>query len=136
MMMQVDGGCHCGAITYKATVDPTKVSVCHCNDCQITAGSAFTVNVPVESGSLEIAKGTLAVYIKKTAASGRHRAHAFCPTCATRIYSGSVNVDPPQFTLRAGTIRQRRELTPRKQIWCSAALDWATVDGVPCFADQ
>ncbi|CCV10081.1 hypothetical protein MESS4_120202 [Mesorhizobium sp. STM 4661] len=26
--MKVDGGCHCGAITYEAEVDPEKVSIC------------------------------------------------------------------------------------------------------------
>jgi hypothetical protein len=134
--MKVDGSCHCGAITYEAEVDPAKVTVCHCNDCQITAGSAYTFNVPANTGTFRLTKGTPAVYIKKTAASGRHRAHGFCPACATRIYSGSVNVEPPQVTLRAGPLRQRRALAPKRQIWCSAALDWAKVDGIDSIAEQ
>ena len=32
--MKIDGGCHCGAITYEAEVDPEKTSICHCTDCQ------------------------------------------------------------------------------------------------------
>lgn len=27
--MKIDGGCHCGAITYEAEVDPEKTSICH-----------------------------------------------------------------------------------------------------------
>ncbi|MGE4063581.1 MAG: GFA family protein [Rhodospirillaceae bacterium] len=134
--MKVDGSCHCGAITYTAEVDPAAVSLCHCNDCQITAGSAFSFNVRTVDGKVNFTTGLPTIYIKKTAASGRHRAHAFCPVCATRIYSGSVEPAPPQITLRAGALRQRRELKPKRQVWCSAALDWATVDGPECVAEQ
>ena len=29
-VMQIDGQCHCGKITYEAEIDPEAVSVCHC----------------------------------------------------------------------------------------------------------
>jgi hypothetical protein len=32
--MKVDGGCHCGYITYEAEADPEKTTICHCTDCQ------------------------------------------------------------------------------------------------------
>ena len=49
--MKITGGCHCGAITYEAEVDPGKVSVCHCTDCQTLTGSAFRVSaVPTRRG--------------------------------------------------------------------------------------
>ena len=41
--MQVDGGCHCGAIAYRAEIDPARVAVCHCTDCQALSGSAYRV---------------------------------------------------------------------------------------------
>ena len=46
--MKITGGCHCGAITYEAEVDPGKVSVCHCTDCQTLTGSAFRIVVPAK----------------------------------------------------------------------------------------
>jgi len=27
--MKIDGGCHCGYITYEAEADPEKVGICH-----------------------------------------------------------------------------------------------------------
>jgi len=39
--MKVEGKCHCGQITYEAIVDPEKVTVCHCTDCQMLSGSAY-----------------------------------------------------------------------------------------------
>lgn len=127
--MHVDGSCHCGAITYTAEVDPAKCSICHCNDCQITAGSAFSFSVPTVDAKVDFTKAQPAIYLKTTAASGRARAHAFCPTCATRIYSASVAPAAPQITLRAGPLKQRRELIPKRQLWCSAALDWPEAPG-------
>jgi hypothetical protein len=39
--MKIDGRCHCGYITYQAEIDPEKVMICHCTDCQTLSGSAF-----------------------------------------------------------------------------------------------
>ena len=43
--MKVDGGCHCVYIKYEAEIDPEKVSICHCTDCQTGSGSAYRTNV-------------------------------------------------------------------------------------------
>ena len=44
--MKIDGSCHCGRIRYEAEVDPAKVVICHCTDCQTLSGSAFRTVVP------------------------------------------------------------------------------------------
>ena len=134
--MDVDGSCHCGQITFRAKVDPKLALICHCNDCQITAGAAFTFSIPAAEGTFEIINGSPSQYIKTTADSGRHRAHGFCSNCATRIYSASVNTDPIQYILRAGSLNQRSQIKPNRQIWCNAALDWALVDGVKHITKQ
>jgi hypothetical protein len=41
--MTIDGGCHCGAIAYEATIDPETVGICHCTDCQTLTSSAFRI---------------------------------------------------------------------------------------------
>jgi len=43
--MKIDGGCHCGNITYTAEVDLDRVGICHCTDCQTMTGSAYRVTV-------------------------------------------------------------------------------------------
>jgi hypothetical protein len=120
--MKIDGGCHCGLITYEAEVDPGTVTVCHCTDCQRLSGSAFRTAVPAPSEAFKLLAGRPKIYIK-TAESGRQRAQAFCPECGTPIYSAAVT-DTPAYFIRVGTIRQRAELPPRAQIWCRSALDW------------
>jgi len=120
--MRIEGGCHCAYITYEAVVDPDKVTLCHCTDCQTLSGSAFRAVVPAAKDDFKLRTGQPKIYVK-TAASGAKRAQAFCPECGTPIYSAAV-VDPPTFSIRVGTIRQRAELRPSTQIWCRSALDW------------
>ena len=121
--MKIDGRCHCGAIAYEAEIDPAKVLVCHCTDCQSLSGSAFRVAVPAEGGSFKLRSGKPKVYVKTTAESGTHRDQAFCPDCGSPIYASAAGGKPPLF-IRVGTIRQRDQLIPRKQVWFRSAQRW------------
>jgi hypothetical protein len=120
--MKIEGGCHCGYITYEAEIDPDTVGVCHCTDCQTLTGSAFTTSVRAAKEAFSFRTGQPKIYVK-TAESGAKRAQAFCPECGSRIYAASA-VDPQTFNIRVGTIRQRKELRPKTQSWCRSALGW------------
>jgi hypothetical protein len=122
--MKVDGRCHCGAITYEAEVDPEETIICHCTDCQALTGSAYRVIVRAPRETF-VLHGTPTIYVK-TADSGTKRVHAFCPVCGSPIYATSAVPDPPVFSLRVGTLRQRAALRPRRQQWCASSLPWAT----------
>jgi hypothetical protein len=133
--MHIDGGCHCGHIKYEAEVDPATVGICHCTDCQILTGTAFRTTVPSLKNTFRLRGGAPKIYIK-TAESGTRRAHGFCPECGTPIYSSAVT-DPEVFGIRVGTIRQREQLQPSRQIWCRSALDWAmNIESLPRSAKQ
>ena len=132
--MKIDGGCHCGNITYTAEVEPDRVGICHCTDCQTLSGTAFRVSVPAAKADFHL-KGELKIYIK-TAESGAKRAQGFCPECGTPIYSAAVS-DPQVFNIRVGTARQRAELRPKTQGWCRSARDWLNdLQSVNQFAKQ
>jgi hypothetical protein len=45
--MIVTGHCYCGRISFEAEIEPNKVRVCLCTDCQTLSGSAFRTNVPI-----------------------------------------------------------------------------------------
>ena len=121
--MHIEGGCHCGYITYEAEVDPETVRICHCTDCQTLTGSAYRVTVPAPKEQFKLLTGQPKIYVK-TAESGTKRAHGFCPECGTPVYSAAV-VDPQAFGIRVGTVRQRAELRPKQQAWCRSSMDWA-----------
>ena len=120
--MKITGACHCGAITYEAEVDPDRVAICHCTDCQTLSGSAFRVVVPVTPGGFKMLSGKPKAYLK-TAESGRQRTQAFCPDCGSSIYSADPT-NTKQFSIRVGTARERAQLLPKKQVWRRSALGW------------
>jgi hypothetical protein len=55
--MKIDGACHCGKLAYQAEIDPDRVGVCHCTDCQVLSGSAFSVFVPAPAASFSLRGG-------------------------------------------------------------------------------
>jgi hypothetical protein len=82
--MRIDGSCHCGHVRYEATVDPQKVTICHCTDCQVLTATAFRVTVPVPESQFRLTAAEPKVYVK-TAESGAQRAQAFCSECGSPI---------------------------------------------------
>jgi hypothetical protein len=120
--MKVDGACHCGSIRYEAEVDPAKVVICHCTDCQTLSGSAFRTVVPTEEGTFRLLAGAPKVYVK-TGESGNRREQTFCPDCGTPIYSGPEG-GGKVVGLRVGTIRQRNQFVPGDQYWCRSSQSW------------
>ncbi len=119
--MRIDGACHCGAITYEAEIDPARVRLCHCTDCQTLSLSAFRAVVSAAEGSFKLLSGQPKIYIK-TAESGAKRAQAFCAHSCAQIYAASAGAGPKSYGLRVGTIRQRAELRPTRRYWCRCAL--------------
>lgn len=130
--MKIDGGCHCGAIRYEAEIDPEKVTICHCTDCQTLSGSAFRTVVPAPQEGFRLLAGKPRVYVK-TAESGNKRTQTFCGDCGTPIYSSPVSGSFPAYSLRVGTIRQRAQLRPRIECFRKSALDWAGLEGTKRF---
>ena len=121
--MKVDGACHCGRIKYEAEIDPAKVLICHCTDCQSLSGSAFRTVVRVPTNAFRLLSGEPKIYVKQ-AQSGAKLAQAFCAECGSPIYGTHVGEDPKFYGIRVGTLRQRDALSPKVQIWCRSAQPW------------
>ena len=133
--MKVEGGCHCGAIGYEAEIDPAAVVICHCTDCQALSGAPYRANVPVPAEKFRLLRGTPKTYLKSTADSGNKRHQAFCADCGSALYGAAPEPNPAVYMLRIGSLKQRAEIEPKKQIWSKSALDWITrtagLDGHP-----
>ena len=120
--MKIDGSCLCGFVTYEAEIDPARISICHCTDCQINSGSGFRIGTLIGKDDFRLLGGQLKTYIK-IAQSGAKRALSFCPECGTHIHGRDAD-DPQSYSLRVATSRQRAELTPTIQIWRRSAFSW------------
>ena len=132
--MHIDGACHCGAVTFSADIDPARVMLCHCADCQVMSGSAFRIIVlaPIEAFSI---RGKTTSYVK-VADSGNRRAQVFCPECGTPLWATAPE-NPVSVIIRLGCIRQRAQVKPAVQIWQHSALPWvAQLAAVPGSPEQ
>ena len=132
--MQIDGACHCGRVSFTAEIDPARVMVCHCADCQVLSGAPFRA---VVAAAIErfVLHGETRRYIK-VAESGNRRAQVFCPHCATPLFATAPE-NPTQVIIRLGCVRQRAELEPAVQIWRHSALPWlAELDRIPGTPEQ
>lgn len=120
--IKVHGACHCKTIKFTAYVDPDRIRICHCNDCQILSGSAFRLSLPVVSENFTLVSGELKTYVK-IAESGNKRAQCFCENCGTQIYATSLD-EPRVFNLRVGTIDERKDLVPQSEKFTAEKLPW------------
>lgn len=127
--MHIDGACHCGLISFSAEIDPTRVMICHCEDCQVLSGSPFRVSVaaPIETF---LVHGEPKTYVK-VAESGSRRAQLFCPECATPLF-GMAPENATSVIIRLGCVKQRAQLTPAVQLWQRSSAPWlSALHGIP-----
>ena len=120
MPIPFEGGCHCGAVRYVCSEEPTTVVNCHCDDCQQIAGSAFITGVLVPEGSVTV-NGELQSY-KIKADSGNGIIRNFCPICGTRIMvelEGGIGVGVSYTTLDDNSW-----LEPAIEFYASKAQPW------------
>ena len=119
MPIPFEGGCHCGAVRYICSEEPTTVVNCHCGDCQQIAGSAFITGVLVPEGSVTV-NGELKSY-KVKADSGNGVTRNFCPICGTRII---VELDGGVVGVSYTTLDDSSWLEPAIEFYTSKAQPW------------
>jgi hypothetical protein len=131
--MKVQGQCHCGQIRYEAEVDPDRVGLCHCTDCQHFSGAPYRTGVPAAAADF-VLHGEPRRYVK-IAQNGARRVQGFCPNCGTALYAADAD-DPQVYILRIFAIKQNAELIPSRQIWRRSARTWACdLSGLEAFEE-
>lgn len=128
----ISGGCNCGAIRYNIAAKPLAVAVCHCSNCRRQSGSAFSVNVVVPAGAMEI-EGDMATYEDGDTESGSPVLRQYCTACGSPIRSMST-AQPKIAIVKAGTADNPGQFTPGMHVWTQSALPWVTIpEGLPRF---
>ena len=52
-----EGGCQCGEIRYRLTVEPVFLAVCHCNDCKMQSGGVFGMSLRMREADVKLISG-------------------------------------------------------------------------------
>lgn len=95
-----EGGCLCGAVTYKITSEVTQTGACHCSMCRAWSGGVYLA-IEVPPDGLEV-HGTPAVFKSSDWAE-----RAFCGTCGSSLWYRLTAPGPQSGTyhLGFGTLR-------------------------------
>src|SRR5947208_1881613 len=82
----LDGGCACGSVRYRLTSSPMFVHCCHCLNCQRQTGSAFVINMLIESDRVELVQGA-PVPVAVPRDDGSSHLIFRCPQCQVAVWS-------------------------------------------------
>jgi hypothetical protein len=126
-----EGGCACGEVRYRLSSEPLFVQCCHCLNCQRQTGSAFVINILIETDRVELLAGEpQAVSVPRS--GGKKQEIWRCPTCQTALYS-RYTTNQVRF-VRAGTLDDPASVAPDVHIFTRSKLPWVTLpESVPAF---
>ena len=107
------------------------VHCCHCLNCQRQTGSAFVVNLLIESDRVELLAG-VPQPVDVPRDDGSTQRILRCPNCQTAVYS---HYGSPWISfVRAGTLDDPRQIAPDVHIFTRSKVDWLVPpESVPAF---
>ncbi len=122
------GGCLCGAVRYRATVDPIRAVNCHCGMCRRASGAAFLTHVHFPIDAFTWTAGAPTRYRSSAAAE-----RGFCALCgSTLTMHESVLDDRVQVSL--GSLDRPGDVRPDDHVWTESQLAWLKIaDDLPRF---
>ena len=117
--------CRCGHLTATATGEPTRVSVCHCLDCQKRSGSAFAAQVRFPAAQVTVS-GQANTYTA-TGENGAAHFH-FCPDCGATVYFTNDSL-PDTIAIALGAFDDPYFVTPTVSVWEERQHEWVEIAG-------
>jgi len=128
-----EGGCVCGALRYRTTGVPRRVSACACRWCQKRTGSALGVSVYFDAADVAFLQGTPRRY-RLTSDAGRWIETLFCGTCGTTV-GWALEFQPGRQGIAGGTFDEPTFwYRPERFVFTRSKPDWlAITDDVPHF---
>jgi hypothetical protein len=126
-----EGGCACGTVRYRLTSEPLFVHCCYCLNCQNQTGSAFVVNVLIETDRVELLSGEPEP-VSAPRSGGKTQKIWRCPTCQVAVYSQYTT--PRIRFVRAGTLDDPASIEPDVHIYTRSKVPWVALpESVPAF---
>jgi hypothetical protein len=123
MPTKFSGGCACGAVRYEVSAEPIVMFNCHCRDCQLMTGGAYTPVFYVPAKAFKITKGSPRYYNTSSDAMGDNQ-RGFCPECGSRLF-GKTDFGQG---ITASSLDDPSLYKPQHEIWTSDAQPWDHMD--------
>ena len=104
--MDVQGGCYCGAVRYRATGEALMRAQCHCRECQYITGGGPNVFMALPESGFSYTKAQPKVFRRKDLPNPVTR--EFCAECGTHLVSRAPGL-PGAVILKVGTLDDPRQ---------------------------
>ena len=128
-----EGGCACGQARYRVTAAALFVNQCHCSLCRRQSGSAFALNMFIETAHVALLSGELSENSLPTG-SGGQQAILRCRACGTALWSHYGGLGRGVTAIRVGTLDDPGDVVPDAAIHVADRLPWLPLpEGVPAF---
>ena len=99
--MEIEGGCYCGAVRYKATGDPGMKVQCHCRECQYITGGSPNVVMGMPEDGFAYTQGAAKAFQRKDLENPVTR--EFCAECGTHLVTKTPGM-PGVVLIKVGTL--------------------------------
>jgi hypothetical protein len=118
-------------VRYRLTSEPLFAHCCHCLNCQRQTGSAFVINLLIETDRVELVAGApQPVDVPRDDGSSQRVFR--CPSCQVAVYSQYGH--PEVRFVRGGTLDDPTVVTPDVHIFTRSKLSWVALpESVPAF---
>jgi len=81
-----EGGCLCGDVRYSTSVEPLRVTICHCTFCQRFTGSAFLVEPIFRKEDVVFSGRAAKTFDHRSDGSAKRVTLHFCGKCGTTLH--------------------------------------------------
>lgn len=116
--------CSCGQLHLTIEGEPSRISMCHCLECQRRTGAVISNQARFRREQVNIA-GKAAVWTR-TAESGHTLTYHFCPICGSTIYWEN-NGAPGTFTVAIGNFADPNFPSPTVAVWEESRHPWVSL---------
>lgn len=126
----IEGGCFCGALRYRATAAPRHSMVCHCRSCRGVSGAPMLGWVTFGIDAVEFVRGTPALLHSSPGVERQ-----FCRDCGTPLTWRNPRRSPGEIDITTCSLDEPDAYPPTHHSWVSHDVAWLRLgDGLPQYA--
>jgi hypothetical protein len=115
---EVEGGCYCGEVRYRAGGTPRFAVMCHCADCRRICGAQSVASVTFALSSFSFVKGEPVRFASSPAVM-----RSFCGHCGTPL-SYQTERRPDEIDLTIATLDDPEAFPPTREVFSEQKLSW------------
>ena len=127
--MGILGGCHCGAVRYEVEGELMTHVLCHCRDCQKSAGAPLVGWTMYKQDAVKVTSGTPKIY-----QSSEHGRRHFCNDCGTGLFYTNAQILPGIIDIQSATYDNPNIVPAQVHFQVAERIEWMEhAHGLPEF---